>query len=185
MQPSRLFHRLPTAIAALALLGLATVAPALDFHIDGYGGVLNGSSDTKPVERRAEVGVLADVTPPLFPVAIAANVFFNRGKSDDLTVTGRELQVGLAKTIDIIPIVHPFLGGGVTVVNGVADSDSAGRFDGRAIGPWAYGGVRVDIGLLDLGALVGWSQAKVDLDNGGDKVDMGGVRIGGFAGIAW
>jgi hypothetical protein len=177
--------KLPAILLALACAGSAA---ALDFHLDVYGGTLKGSTDSEPTDRRIEGGILADFTPPILPFGVTANGFYNTDKADlpgggETKLTCRELQVGLIKVFDPLMLVHPFISAGPAWIDASIDTDGQPKRDGRALGGFVNGGVHVTLGLFDVGALVGWSRAVIDTGN--EKLDAGGVRMGGFVGIGF
>lgn len=165
------------------VLATAAVLPAVEFHLDGYAGRLGGDQDLDPLQKRTEFGVLADARLPFMPVGVGVNGFWARKKDDGATVTSRELQVGVVKIFDPLVLVHPFIGGGVTLAELTLEADHLADRDGTAVGGWAEVGVHVTLGLFDVGVLGGWSRALVD--TGAGKVDAGGLRVGGFIGLGF
>lgn len=162
-------------------------AQSLDFHVDLYGGVFQGSDDTEPVDQRNELGLMADLTLDVLPFGFCANAFYNQddvsgstaGLSEVETV---EVQLGLFKQFDV-PVVHPFIGGGVTFLN--TSYEAAANTDGEeaTIGAWAYVGARMTILFIDFGVALGYTYAEVEIE--GEDVDVGGWRAGVFAGIGF
>ena len=95
-------NRPPFPTALLLLLGWTVALPAMDCHLDLYGGGLAGSADTVPADRRWEMGILSDWKLDLLPCSIVANGFYNQGEGDldqggTLRLTSREIQLGVGK----------------------------------------------------------------------------------------
>jgi len=169
------------------LLTSASTVQALDAHIDLYGGIFQGADDTEPVDQRSEVGVMADLTIDLLPFGFCANVFYNKddvsGVSSGLTeIATTEIQFGLFKQFGL-PIVHPFIGGGVTFLSTSLESVGNADADETTIGAWAYVGARMNIAFFDFGVAAGYTWAEVEVD--GADVDVGGWRAGVFAGVGF
>lgn len=176
------------AIALSSLLMSAmSSAHALDFHADLYLGAYQASEDTEPVDQRTEFGGMVDLTLDVLPFGFCANVFYNKDDVSNATsglseVSALEVQLGLFKQFDV-PVVHPFIGGGVTWLNTTLDTVGAGETDEATIGAWAYVGARMTILLIDFGVAVGYTYAEVEVE--GEDLDVGGWRAGAFAGIGF
>ncbi len=181
-------HAIRNALVSTLLLSVAMGSvQALDFHADLYGGVFQGSSDTEPVDKRNELGLMADLTLDVLPFGFCANAFYNQddvsgstgGLSDIETV---EIQLGLFKQFDV-PVVQPFIGGGVTWLNTSYEAGPTTDGDEATIGAWAYVGARMTVLLIDFGVAVGYTYAEVEIE--GKDVDVGGWRAGVFAGVGF
>lgn len=180
-------HIVRTALVSALLLSAVGSAQALDFHADLYGGVFQGSDDTEPVDQRNELGLMVDLTLDILPFGFCANAYYNKDDVDDASsglseVETVEVQIGLFKQFDV-PVVHPFIGGGVTWLNTTLDSVGADNADEATIGAWAYVGARMTILLIDFGVAAGYTYAEVEVE--GEDVDVGGWRAGVFAGIGF
>lgn len=180
-------HVVRTALMSALLLFAVGPARALDFHADLYLGAYQGSDDTEPVDQRTELGLMADLTLDVLPFGFCANVYYNEDDVSNASsgleeVSALELQVGLFKQFDV-PVVHPFIGGGVTWLNTTLDSVGVSESEEATIGAWAYVGARMTILLIDFGVSVGYTYAEVEVE--GEDVDVGGWRAGVFAGIGF
>jgi hypothetical protein len=174
-------------LLSTALVACAAQASALDVHVDLYGGVFQGSSDTEPVDKRTEVGAMADLTLDILPFGFCANVLYNKDDVDGADegleeVATTELQLGLFKQFDV-PVIHPFIGGGVALLNTSIEAADEADEDESTIGAWAYVGARMTILFIDFGVVGGYTWAEAEVD--GDDVDVGGWRVGGFVGVGF
>ena len=179
----------PIRIALVGALLTSAVgsAHALDFHADLYGGVFQGSDDTQPVDQRTELGVMADVSLDILPFGFCANILYNKDDVSNATsglseVKTTEVQFGLYKQFSV-PVVHPFIGGGVAWLNTSLKNVGASNIDEATVGAWAYAGARMTILFIDVGAVVGYTYAEADVN--GTDVDVGGFRGGIFAGVGF
>jgi Outer membrane protein beta-barrel domain len=185
--PRRPMNHLRTALVSSLLLCAVGSAQALDFHADLYLGSFQGSSDTEPVDQRTEFGGMVDLTLDVLPFGFCANVFYNEddvsnassGLSD---VSALEVQLGIYKQFDV-PVVQPFIGGGVAWLNTTLETVGQGESDEATIGAWAYVGARMTLLFIDVGVALGYTYAEVEVD--GEDVDIGGWRAGVFAGIGF
>jgi hypothetical protein len=131
--------------------------------------------------------VMADLTLDVLPFGFCANVLYNKddvsGATSGLSeVQTTEVQLGLFKQFDV-PVVHPFIGGGVAWLNTSLDSVGKSASDESTIGAWAYVGARMTILMIDFGVSIGYTYAEVEVE--GEDVDVGGWRAGVFAGIGF
>lgn len=179
----------PVRIALVSALLISAVGSthALDFHADLYGGVFQGSDDTKPVDQRNELGVMADVSLDILPFGFCANVLYNKDDVNNATsglseVQTTEVQFGLYKQFRV-PVVHPFIGGGIAWLNTSLETVGASSNDEATVGAWAYAGARMTFMLIDFGVAVGYTYAEVE--SNGTNIDVGGFRGGIFAGIGF
>lgn len=180
-------NHLRTTLVSALLLSAVGSAQALDFHADLYGGVFQGSDDTEPVDKRTELGLMADLTLDVLPFGFCANAYYNKDDVDNADsglseVETVEVQLGLFKQFDV-PIVHPFIGGGVAWLNTTLDTVESGDTDEATIGAWVYVGARATILFIDFGVALGYTYAEVEVE--GKDVDIGGWRAGIFAGIGF
>lgn len=176
-----------TALMSALLLSVNASIQALDFHADLYLGTYQGSDDTEPVDQRTEFGGMVDLTLDVLPFGFCANVYYNQDDVSNASsglseVSALEVQLGIYKQFDV-PVVHPFIGGGVTWLNTTLDTVGAGESDEATIGAWAYVGARMTILLIDFGVAAGYTYAEVEVE--GEDVDVGGWRVGAFAGIGF
>jgi hypothetical protein len=178
---------------SLLLFACVAAIPAVDIHLGAYAGSKQGDRSVEPVDRQFEYGLVAHVRPPLLPLGVQANWLQGRREADasigGAEVTERlvvdEFQVGVGRVFDPLILVHPFIAGGisrtrasVTVSGAAASSESA-----SAWGWWIQGGSYFSVGLLEIGALVGWSRADVDMS--GTTINAGGKRIGLIVGFGF
>jgi hypothetical protein len=82
-----------------------------------------------------------------------------------------------------VPVIHPFIGGGVAWLNTSLETVGASNSDEATVGAWAYAGARVTILLIDFGVAVGYTYAEVE--SNGTNIDVGGFRGGIFAGFGF
>ncbi len=144
--------------------------------------------DWEPVEDQAELGVKIDFRQQTWPVNIATDFLYSFGEDDSLgiNVEGEtfELNLGVRKIWDQAPPVHPFIGGGISMIwarfKGSGFGGSASD-DDTGIGFWLDGGVYWTLTEnFNLGLELGYSKAEVtlfDIDG-----EAGGVHFGALAG---
>ncbi|HEX3134563.1 MAG TPA: hypothetical protein VHX44_13390, partial [Planctomycetota bacterium] len=97
-------------------------------------------------------------------------------------VQSTEVQLGIYKQFGV-PVVQPFIGGGVAWLNTSLDSVGSSKSDESTIGAWAYVGARMTVLFIDFGVAVGYTYAEVEV--AGKDVDIGGWRAGGFLGVGF
>lgn len=175
----------------LLILLLAPAIPAVDLHLGAYVGGKQGDSDLQPVDQQFEYGLQAHVRPPIMPVGIQANWFEARrnGDSDLADVSQRlvtnELQLGLGRVFDPLVLIHPFIAAGVNRV--ILNSENTGAVEtsetASAWGYWAQGGAFCSLGLMEIGVVVGWSRADVELND--ITINAGGKRLGLILGVGF
>jgi len=187
MRPAPLLATLGIMIAGI------TASAAVDIHLGGYLGYKTGDSALEPVEKPVEYGVVAHVRPPLLPVGVSANWYQGRKDGDALTsggvvdssYRGNELQLGIGRVFDPFILVHPFIAGGATHATATLTHTGAVTSDdsGSAWGYWGHAGVYLTAGFIEIGGLVGYSRADVEL--GSEKINVGGTRVGVIMGLGF
>ncbi len=146
-----------------------------------------GETDWSPVESQGEASVTVDFRKQHWPINLA--IEFSSAEDDyTLAFVGiesktTELNVGVLKIWDRSPHIRPFVGGGLSFIDGefslfgLSDSDSSA-------GVWFGTGVYWTLGKhFNLGIELKFSSADVKLF--GVDADAGGSHIGGLIGYHW
>jgi len=182
-----------TAAGAAAAEPREPRGPSSTGNINGYLGVKQlDHDDWDPVEGHGAIGVLFDVQPPGWPVALAINLILSGatdeddGTGIDTTGTTSELQIGVKKVWFTPGATRFALAGGVDLVgasreidiNGVTTDDDDG-----GLGLWASAALYWTFGAFNIGPQVTWSTAQVELFD--QEVDAGGIHLGVLLGYHW
>jgi len=132
--------------------------------------------DWEPVESQTELGVDVDFAPRSWPIHLAvgflqssddAKLFDDYGDYK-FRVTTSELKFGIKKIWDAAPMMHPYVGGGLAMINAKAKLSEIGygstSDDDQAIGLYVNGGIFWTLAsYLNLGFELGYSKATVDV----------------------
>jgi opacity protein-like surface antigen len=165
-----------------------------------YGIKYLDEDDWEPVEDQEAWGVSLDFKMKNWPVSIAIDYLYS---DDDDTgvyfvpgfgnVTAKvegetyEIDLGVRYIAEFSPIVKPFIGGGVSFIDGEVSASAMGvrvSEDDSAVGMWANAGVYFTIAdHFNIGAQVRWSYAEIDIY--GVDGDAGGFHLLGMAGFHW
>lgn len=190
------------AALLLVLLGALNVSLAHANDEDAVTGNINVFLGTKaldeddwfPTENQREGGIDFDSRLYSMPVNLVLTLRWSEDDGVDPsfgseTLTGRtaEYGAGVRKIFDTLPIVRPYLGGGLALFTyeGVIADLNVVETDAAA-GLWFDGGVYVTVaGHLNIGVQARLSWAPEDLlglDLNTGPVDPGGVHLGLLAG---
>lgn len=144
--------------------------------------------DWAPVEDQLEVGVEVDFRQKAWPVNIAVDFLYSSDEADlfpGIEAEGKtwELDLGVRKIWDNFGIVHPFIGGGLAIVNGEVEVMGFSD-DDTGLGFWLDGGVKFAVTPnFNVGLEIRYSKADVTI--AGVDADAGGWHIGGLVGYHW
>lgn len=162
----------------VALLSLvATPALAATGNINLFYGEKTLDSDWGVWDTQREYGLLIDTRGEGWPVSIAIDLFGSEDKESGITARTYEVDLGLRKVFNFTGPLHPYIGGGVAIIQ--ADLDVPGTvIDDQGNGYWYGGGVFVTLGgSLNLGVDLRRSQADVDFGTS-NSVNAGGDHVG-------
>jgi len=146
--------------------------------------------DWEPIENQGEFGAQITVGKEQWPVQIAIDVL---GSSKEDEVFGIDVRGGTVEVdFGVRKIfgkndVHPFVGGGIASIFGVAEGELFGFSvddDDSAAGFWVDGGVFWRLGKrFNIGLDVRYSKAEIKLFN--VDVNAGGTHAGLLLGWGW
>jgi hypothetical protein len=175
-------------IACAAMAPPSLAAGNVNFIL---GQKMLDKDDWDPLEDQPEFGAQITVGGADWPVHIAIDVI---GSLDEETVFGEDVT---GSTVEVAPGVrkiwgknktHPFVGGGIALVQGEVEVFSV-SFDDTGTGYWIDGGVFWRLGpRFNIGFDARWSSAKIDFDVFGDPindVEAGGEHLGLLLGWGW
>ena len=147
------------------------------------GGKFMDSNDWSPAQDQFETGLLLDVEPPPLPVSLAADFLFGFSSGAGIDVQVNEYDLGIRKIFEMIPLVHPYLGGGVSIETAELSSGGA-SIDDTGVGYWLEGGLMTHVlTILNLGLDLRYSSASVKIS--GFNVNPGGFHVGLITGLHW
>jgi opacity protein-like surface antigen len=147
------------------------------------GGKFMDSNDWSPAQDQFEAGLLLDVEPPPLPLSLAADFLFGFSSGAGVDVQVNEYDLGVRKIFEIIPLVHPYLGGGVSIETAELSAGSA-SIDETGVGYWVEGGVMTHLlTILNLGLDLRYSSADVNFS--GVTLNSGGIHVGLITGLHW
>ncbi len=180
-------------LAACAAL-LLTATPALaDGNVNfSLGERSLNSNDFEPVDEQTFIGAFADFTVSDWPIDLAAGIYRST-KSDsigaaDVTATITELSFGAMKTWQFAGNMHPFAGGGLSVVQVDAEIDAGAASaddSSTAAAMYAEGGVYWRLGsAMNLGMHARFNRGASH-DFAGTNIDSDYFQVGVLAGFAW
>ncbi len=188
----------PVYFLAAAVIAGAS-GPALGQGWSGDVNLLLGAKrldrdDWRPTERHGEFGFQANVQPPGWPVALAADLLgsrrdepVSRGSFVKQRARTSELDLGARKIWRPGPRTRPYLGGGLALVSG--ELEFAGPFGSTydrdaSAGLWLGGGVFWTLNsVFNVGLDAKLSSAGVRLF--GDRKNAGGLHLGMLMGLHW
>lgn len=163
--------RAPLFLALLAGLSSLASCAAGGHSVNLYGGVRQlGDSDLEDLDLDGPVyygvdGVLALDNDGLVGLGIEGGI----GHSDDddggAEIDLDEIYGGLRLSFPMVPIVKPYVSGGVTRIDGTFDDGAGGDADDDGFSPYLRGGAALQFGLFRFGADVRYVfDGSVDLD---------------------
>lgn len=189
----------------LVCVGLAMAGPA---PAAGSSGNLNLFLGAKTLDEddwlaneHGEIGLMFDIGGENWPVAIAVDLLGSSGDFDGLVysywdreiyyyeeeVKTRELDLGVRKYWDLRGRMHPYVGGGLALVElkakGRLDGGPTYRESGSGSGLWLGGGIQWRFEQFNIGFDVRSSFAEVDLASG--DYQGGGGHAGLALGFNW
>jgi hypothetical protein len=186
----------PTFATAAILAAAVSTCGAVEGNVNLLmGGKRLDKTEWEPQEKQAEMGIQADVQPPLWPFSLVVNFYgSNNVRKEDTplgeetrTASTSEMQIGVREIWHTPLLARPYIGGGVTLARSdlkskignttVEDSDSGA-------GVWAELGVYWTVyGCLNLGPAIGVSSAKTKIGN--QELNAGGTRFSVIVGYHW
>jgi len=166
--------------ACVALLVLAAPSFGTDYQVNFFlGQKMLDKEDWEPAEDQSEFGAITTFGGEDWPVHIAADLL---GSQEDVTEMGidatastTELDFGVRKIWGKNKL-HPFLGGGLAVINGEIEALGV-SVDDDGTGYWIDGGLFWRLGKrFNIGFEARYSRADITLL--GVDGDAGGEHIG-------
>lgn len=147
------------------------------------GGKFLDSNDWSPAQDQLEAGLLLDVEPPQWPLGLAADFLFGFSSGAGVDVQINEYDLGLRKVFEIVPLVHPYVGGGVSIETAELSGGGASAND-TGVGYWIGGGLMMHIlAIINIGVDVRYSSADVNFS--GFTANAGGFQAGLITGLHW
>jgi opacity protein-like surface antigen len=174
------------------IVGLPVSGMAQSGNINFFVGSKTLDDDWEPVDEHLEIGGLFDYRPPNWPVSLAVDVLYSFGDEEQFGIKVEnsmlELDVGAKLIFENPSMINPFVAGGIAFVRAEAEGDFWDAFDleddTTGTGIWLSGGAYVTINNnLNLGLNARWTEVESDWHN--IDVELGGTRIGAFAGFHW
>ena len=147
--------------------------------------------DWAPIEDQGEIGVLIDFKQDTWPVSIAIDLLHSsdRATLEGFRFDGRttELNLGVRKIWDHFPMIRPYIGGGLALINAELEGSSFGirvSDDDTSAGIWLNGGIYWTLGsAFNIGLDLRYSKAEVTVF--GVDVEAGGGHAGLILGYHW
>ncbi len=178
------------ACVALLLAGTPALAGGnVNFSL---GSRSMNESDLEPVDEQTFIGAYVDFAVSDWPIDLAGGIYRSTESDSagpfDISVTITELSFGAMKTWQFAGNMHPFAGGGLSIVQAEAEVDtgtvSTDESD-TAAAMYAEGGVYWRLGsAMNLGAHARFNRgASHGFD--GAEVDSDYFQVGVLAGFAW
>lgn len=178
------------ACLALALAGTPVLADGnVNFTL---GSRTLDENDFEPVDTQTFIGAEVDFAISDWPINLAGGIYRST-KSDsigsaDVEATITEVSFGAMKTWDVMGNMHPFVGGGLSMVQVEAEADAGGvstSDDDTGTAFYAEGGVYWRLGsAMNLGAHGRFNRGSSH-DIGGGDIDSDYFQIGVLAGFAF
>lgn len=191
-------------ILALIILVSATAAHCAeeDERIRGNVGGFIGfkaldEDDWEPIEGQFQFGTLFDITPPGWPVSLAADLMLSTGYEEDEIVNGLladiegstlEIDLGVRKIFMAGGGFRPYIGAGLSFISAWYEIDYVSipsvDDDDSGAGVWLGGGFYGDVSNhVYVGCDIRYSTAEVELF--GEDKDAGGFQLGATVGYHW
>ncbi len=159
------------------------------------------AGDWDPVDEQGEFGVVMSFGQVDWPVHIAVDLLGSTDEGEisdpllgEIDVTGSTVELGVGvRKIWSKNSVHPYVGGGLALVNAEIELDSSfGDLDADddGVGAWLGGGLFWRLGQrFNIGGDVRWSSAEVSPDSIDPELaaelEAGGLHIGLLLGFGW
>jgi hypothetical protein len=179
-------------LCLMLLSCLASAAHAGDYHVNLFlGQKMLDEEDWMPIDEQPQLGVTTTFGGEKWPFAIAIDLLRSQDDATDMgdkvEGTTTELDLGLRKVWGREEHywqkkrVRPFVGGGIALIRGEAETSSGGfkvEDDDKAFGLWANGGVFWRLGRnFNVGVEVRFSRAEaglfdVDVGSGGEHIGL-------------
>jgi hypothetical protein len=139
--------------------------------------------DWEPVDSQAEIGAEVDFAKKSWPVHLAFAAlqssdedtfytdFNDQMMRTKIKASTSELRFGVKKIWDQAPVIRPYVGGGLAIIDAELKTSVGSGFQGgsvknddQGIGLWIAGGIYWTLfNKLNLGFAVGYSKATVNL----------------------
>jgi opacity protein-like surface antigen len=181
---------LAAACVAVALCGIPAFADGnVNFSLGDRS--LNDNS-TAPVDEQMFVGGTMDFRVKDWPVNLAGGLY-RSSKSDsiqgiDVEATITEASFGAIKNWSVLHNMHPFAGGGLTMVKveaEISDNVSSVKADDTNLGAYAEGGVYWTLSeVMNLGVQGRFTHGP-SANLGGADFDPDYFQVGVIAGFGW
>lgn len=174
--------------SVVPLLFLFTVVSPARAELGGFTGnanlLIGGkflNDDWMPTENHLEFGVQFDVKKEGWPVSIAVEYLRSSAEETivpfDFEMTAWELNLGVRKVFDQYGNMHPYVGGGLSIIGAELEIVGFGTADDSGVGIWLGGGVYWTLSEhFNVGGELKYSFADVFGSN------AGGIHIGGLVG---
>ena len=184
-------HTVRMRTGLVFLLLFLVGSPALAVAADGWSGNANlflggkflDSNDWSPAQDQFEVGLMLDAQPPQWPLGLAADLLFGFSSGAGADVEIHEYDLGIRKVFEGLPLVHPYLGGGVSIETAQISSGGL-SVDDTGVGYWVGGGLMAHVlSFLNLGVDLRYSSASVKFS--GFNIEAGGFHAGLITGLHW
>ncbi len=144
------------------------------------GGKFLNESDWFPADDQFEIGLEIDFKMKTWPISIAVDYMHASGNAAFLKSETSEFNLGVRKIWTQYGNMHPFVGGGIAIINGELREPGFSD-DDTGLGIWLQGGVYWTLyEHLNVGVELKYSYAEVDhglVDRNG-----GGFHFGGLIG---
>lgn len=186
------------ALAFLSLFPVVSQAQNWTGNLNFFiGAKVLDEDDWSPIEEQTEFGILLDFKKDHWPVSIAIDVLHSwddafvhdpfTGSSFKFEGNTTEINLGLRKIWDHFPIIRPYIGGGLAIINAEAKGSVLGirvSDDDTSSGIWLNGGIYWTLAnVFNVGLDFRYSKAEVtvfDVD-----VEAGGGHAGLILGYHW
>lgn len=162
-------------------------AAGVDVNVNVLAGQkqMAESDDWGDVDGQTIYGLMADVNIPVLPT-IALDIIQASESSGGVDIDVLEVDLGIRMYLDIVPVITPYGGLGVSWLQTEAEieSDGLGKNDSDGYGYWFDVGVVYRIAeRINIGLDLRYSGADVDDVFEGQDTDMSGYMYSIFAGL--
>jgi len=188
-----MFKRLQL-VAACAAIALCTTPIFADGNVNFSLGTRSlNENDLQPVNEQPFLGVSADFKMENWPIDLAGGLYRSTKSESigtvDLSATITELSFGVVKTWNLAQNMHPFAGGGLSMVKveakvSNATFGSANESD-TSTAMYAEGGVYWRFGTtFNVGVHARYDNSS-NVSIGGGNFDSDYIQFGVLAGFGW